>query len=108
MLHEPKFALLCAMTINIDSIHIITEPHTIFTDQCKGLPTREKYEAINAAMHCFIRGYKKVKGFDSLKKYSNEYQPSVVANSIRVLIHWMNQNEINFVISDFKKGTSYI
>jgi hypothetical protein len=106
MLNEPKLSFLCAVIDNkANNINQqdITETRTMFLDRCSGIPTKDKYEAINAAMHCFLRGYKKLTGFNPDAKYANEYQPSIVAKEMLVLMHWMNDNEINFVISDFKK-----
>jgi hypothetical protein len=107
MLNEPKLSLICAIvgdkTNNIEE-QDITASHTIFLDRCSSIPTKDKYEAINAGMHCFLCGYKKLTGSNPDAKYGNEYQPSVVGKAMRVIVHWMNENEINFVISDFKKG----
>jgi hypothetical protein len=61
MLHEPKLAFLCAITDNSDDTNNISEARTVFTDQCKVNPMKHKYEAINAAMHCFLQGYKNLK-----------------------------------------------
>jgi hypothetical protein len=72
MLHKPKLAFLCSMTNNGDDTNNIAEAYTILTDLCSEFPTKEKYEAINAAMYYFLRGYKKVSGSDTLVKYSNE------------------------------------
>jgi hypothetical protein len=71
MMHEPKLAFLCAMTDNSGDTNNISEACTVFTDQCKGNPTKHNYEATNAAMHCFLQGYKKLKKCDTQKKYAN-------------------------------------
>jgi hypothetical protein len=54
MIHEHKLAFLFTMTNNSDSTKNITEARTVFTDHCNGIPTKGKYKAINAAMHCFF------------------------------------------------------
>jgi hypothetical protein len=60
MLNEPKLSFICAIVgdkTNTMQEQDITESRTIFLDRCSGIPTKDKYEAINAAMHCVLRGY---------------------------------------------------
>jgi hypothetical protein len=58
MLNEPKLSFLCAIVGNKKNKQDITETRTMFLERCSGIPAKYKYEAINAAMHCFLRGYK--------------------------------------------------